>query len=135
MEKYIMLHKLIKSDIAEIGRLRELSAALGTADPSKEHVSGGPLVQCRFAEIIHKIVDLEAKVREEINEYLDMQKEVRDQIAAVKDPVHRMFLRYKYIEGLSHEDIAIKMGYSVRQIYRIQKDVAACHLLSQETAI
>ena len=131
MEKYIVLRKLIESDIAEIKKLRELSAALGTADPSKEHVSGGPLVQCRFAEIIDKIVDLETKVREEIKEYLDMQREVRDQIAAVKDPIYRMFLRYKYIEGLSHEDIAIKMGYSVRQIYRIQKDVASRHFISE----
>jgi DNA-directed RNA polymerase specialized sigma24 family protein len=121
----------IEADVAELRRLRRLSTTISSADPSREFVSGGPQVQCRYADIICTIVDLERKIQEEVNEYVSLEKELRDAIKAVENPVYRTFLKCRYLENMRYEDIAEKMGYSLRQIYNIRKDCTKLHLLFQ----
>lgn len=121
----------IEADIEELKRLRRLSTMIGSADPSREFVSGGPKVQCRYADIVDTIVDLERKIQEEVDEYISLEKDLRDAIKAVENPIYRAFLKYRYLENMHYEDIAAKMGYSVRQIYNIRKDCTKLHLLFQ----
>ena len=123
------LHQLIKADVEELKRLRRLSTTIAGADPSREFVSGGPRVQCRYADIIDSIVDLENKIKAEVDEYLEKEKQMKKAIAAVENPTYRVFLQYRYLENLPYAAIAEKMGYSVRQIYNIRKDCAKLHLL------
>ena len=117
------LKKIIKNDLEELKRLRELSDMISSADPSKEWVSGGPIKGCRFANIVDQIVDLEKKIEAELQEYLEYEQKVRE----AENPVYKLFLQYK-MEGLTNEEIADMMGYSVRQIYNIQKDCIKLHL-------
>ena len=121
----------IEADIAELQRLRRLSTMISSADPSREFVSGGPKVQCRYSDIVDSIVDLEIKIQEEVNDYLSLEQDLRDAIKAVENPTYRLFLKYRYLENMSYDMIAEKMGYSVRQIYNIRKDCTKLHLLFQ----
>jgi DNA-directed RNA polymerase specialized sigma24 family protein len=121
----------IAADVAELQRLRRLSTMIASADPSREFVSGGPRVQCRYSDIVDTIVDLEMKIQEEVNEYVSLEKDLREAIKTVENPIHRTFLKYRYLENMSYDEIAEKMGYSVRQIYNIRKDCTKLHLLFQ----
>ncbi len=121
LDKCYYLPQIIESKTEEIKRLRELEKSIPGADPSREFISGGPKVQCRYAEIINKIVDLESEIIDEIEELVDLQKEARAIINAVKDDAERLVLMYYYIDGRTMEDIAEALGYSVRQAYRIKK--------------
>ena len=40
-------------------------------------------------------------------------------IAKVSDPSHRVLLELRYLGGNTWEEIALKMGYDVRWIYRL----------------
>lgn len=133
LEKYYILPQLIDAKIEEIRRLRELSVSITSADPSREFVQGGSQVQCRFADIINRIIDLENELNDEVIEMLDCEIEAKGFIETVKDPVLRVFLHYYYIDRLTIEQIAQKMNYSIRQLYRIKSK--SRHLMSQENAI
>lgn len=119
--KCYYLPQLIASKTEEIKRLRELSQSIPGGDPSREFIPGGPQVQCRFAEIIDKAIDLESEILDEINELLDLQKAAHEIINAVQDDTERLILQYYYIDRLDMEDIAEEIGYTLRQTYRIKK--------------
>ena len=115
------LPQIIESKLEEIKRLRLLSESIPGPDPSKEFIPGGPQVQCRFAEIIDKIIDLEGEILDEVNELLDLQKDAHKIINAVQDDTERLILQYYYIDRMEMDDIATEIGYTPRQTYRIKK--------------
>lgn len=115
------LPKIIESKLEEIKRLRLLSESIPGPDPSKEFIPGGPQVQCRFAEIIDKVVDLEGEILEQINELIDIQKEAYKIINTLQDDTERLILQYYYIDRMEMDVIAAKIGYCPRQAYRIKK--------------
>ena len=115
------LPQIIESKLDEIKRLRLLSESIPGADPSKEFIPGGPQVQCRFAEIIDKVIDLEGEILDQINELLDIQREAYKIINALQDDTERLILQYYYIDRMSIEEIASKINYCPRQTIRIKK--------------
>lgn len=121
LNKCYYLPQLIASKTEEIKRLRELSESISGADPSREFIPGGPQCQCRFAEIIDKVIDLESEILDDINELLDMQKEAYKIINAVEDETERLILQYYYIDRMCIDEIASEMGYCSRQTKRIKK--------------
>ena len=123
------LRRLIDTDVEELKRLRRLSVSISSADPSKEFVSGGPRIQCKFSYIVEQIIDLENKIKEEIREYIAETTRIREAINQVENPTYKAFLKYRYLENMTYNQIAEKMGYSERQIYNIRKDCAKLHLL------
>lgn len=112
---------MIASKTEEIKRLRELSKSIPGGDPSREFIPGGPQVQCRFAEIIDKAIDLESEILDEINELLDLQKAAHEIINSVQDDTERLILQYYYIDRLGMGEIATEIGYTLRQTQRIKK--------------
>lgn len=121
LNKCYYLPQLIASKTEEIKRLRELSESISGADPSREFIPGGPQVQCRFAEIIDKVIDLEGEILDDINELLDVQKEAYKIINAVEDETERLVLQYYYIDRMCIDEIASEIGYCSRQTKRIKK--------------
>lgn len=122
LNKCYYLPLLIASKTEEIKRLRELSVSISGADPSREFIPGGPQVQCRFAEIIDKVIDLEGEILNDINELLDAQKEAYKIINAVEDETERLVLQYYYIDRLGMDEIASEIGYCLRHAHRIKKN-------------
>ena len=123
--KCYYLPKLIESKTEEIKRLRELSESIPGVDPSREYIPGGTQVQCRFAEIIDKVIDLEGEVLNDIDELLDMQKEAYKIINTLEDDTEKLVLQYYYIDRLRMDDIAAEIGYCTRQAQRIKKKALA----------
>lgn len=115
--------KLIESKLEEIKRLRELATSISIPDLSKERTSGGNQVQCRFAEIVDKLVDLECEILQEVDDYVEQEKEMRNVINQLPKPEWQLIMQYRYVEGLSFEEIAEELNYSVRQIYNMRKDI------------
>jgi DNA-directed RNA polymerase specialized sigma24 family protein len=121
--RVVLTKQLIQSKLEEIKKLRELATAISIPDISKERVAGGPQVQCRFAEIVDKLVDLEREILQEVDDYIEQEREMRNIINALPNPEWQLLMRHRYIEGLSFEDIAAEMNYSVRHVYNMRKDI------------
>lgn len=71
---------------------------------------------------ICKMMDCERLATRMIDEYVDLGKEIKAVIDTVDDIGSRLLLNYRYIEGLTFEEIAYKMSYSWRQVHRIHSE-------------
>lgn len=83
-----------------------------------EKVQGGPLPSDEnMINRIDKVIEEEKKLENLYDFMSDLSKE----IDKIEDVVERALLRYRYFLGLTWEEIADKMGYSLRQVHRIHK--------------
>ena len=83
-----------------------------------EKVQGGPLPSDEnMVNRITKVIEEEKKLENLYDFMSDLSKE----IDKIEDVVERALLRYRYFLGLTWEEIADKMGYSLRQVHRIHK--------------
>lgn len=119
-EKYLYLDRLIEANSEEIQRLRSLAMSIPTADPSKEFIKGGVNVQSRFEEIIDKVVAMEQELYAEIGEYIKVKREIHEIIKNIDNPIYALVLRYRYIDMKTNEEIAEKIGCSVRHVYNLK---------------
>lgn len=77
--------------------------------------SGGSKIE----SAVSKIVDLEAEMDQEVDELVKIRQEVKAAISTVGDERLKMLLEYKYIHGMTLEQIAKKMHYSFSHIKRL----------------
>lgn len=78
-------------------------------------------------EISHKLS--ERSVRRD--QLLDLADSLEREINKLPDSRHRQVLRLRYIEGLTIEETAGQMGYSARQVDRLQKEaIQSCRGMS-----
>jgi hypothetical protein len=72
-----------------------------------------------MADIVCKIIDRKAELEEQLSEMAYIRKEIEYNISLLNNPDHRGVLYKRYLEGGEWVDIAMEMGYSERQIYRL----------------
>lgn len=70
-------------------------------------------------DIIVKKVQLEIDIEEDLQRYKNMRKRVEDVISKLSNLKMQVVMRYRYINGLTFEDIALSLGNDVRHIYRV----------------
>ena len=88
-----------------------------TAQPDKLAVVGG-----KGGDVFAQYVQYTAMLDEKVNELYDLQNEVTCTIARIPERRHRELLLSYYVEGLTLEQVAIRTGYSWRQIERLHAD-------------
>jgi DNA-directed RNA polymerase specialized sigma subunit len=110
-----IIDKLIDSDIHELELLRSLSMSLGTQDYSSDRVQNSPSGD-KLCEIVTKIVDLTAKINNEINRCVDLKTELRNAIDEVRPENLSVILKMRYLCGETWDAIADEMGCSYRWV-------------------
>ena len=116
-EKAITIPEMIESKQREIARLKELAYSLSAVNTEGERVQTSKNIDCKYAELINKAVDLEMEILEDASELLDHQREVGKVIDQLSDQTCRLVMRDLYIHGLSVKEVAKKRNYSERRIY------------------
>ena len=66
-----------------------------------------------------KYVDMADIINEKIDTLIDLKMKVSSEIDRLDKAEHRLLLRQRYINQKSFEQIAVQMGYEIRQIHRI----------------
>ena len=112
------LNRRIASDVEEMKELRELAESV-TSPQYGERVQTSPSYTAPFVRSIEKLVDLEAKIADELDRLVDLKTEIRETIDRVEDADQRMLLRYRYIHFHTWEEIADEMNYGLRWVYII----------------
>lgn len=59
------------------------------------------------------------ELRELVEKKLDIRREISRKIEEMGNETEGTLLRYRYIMGLSFEEIAVKMGYTYRHVTRL----------------
>lgn len=88
-----------------------------------------------FDERYIKYVDMADVINNKIDMLIDLKMKVSSEIDQLEKAEHRLLLRQRYINLKSFEQIAVQMGYEIRQIHRIHgnalqnmsQNVIECH--------
>ena len=80
---------------------------------------GGGSIYGKTADIMAKIVDLEADINQDIDQLVNIRDGIKTVIEAVKDDRERVLLQYRYLDGRTFEWIACEMNYNYRWIKRL----------------
>lgn len=65
-----------------------------------------------------KLIDYKKKCEDRLNQYYQMKMELEQELDGVRNADIRTALKYKYVDGLTIEAIALRMHYSTRTIDR-----------------
>ena len=107
----------INSDIAELGRLREMSTSISSPNLGDKvqisHSGDAPFMKC-----LERIYDLEARINDEIDLFVDLKNEIRSVIDTVPNTDERMVLRYRYIHNFTWEQISDELSADSRTVRR-----------------
>lgn len=115
-QAYRLDHR-INSDIAELGRLREMSTSISSPSLG-EKVQTNRNTDAPFVKCLERIYSLEEKINEEIDLLVNLKEEIRNVIDMVSNTDERMVLRYRYIHNYTWEQIGDVLGADSRTVRR-----------------
>lgn len=77
---------------------------------------GGTDGQDKLQVNVERLVRLQNRLTAQMRARIQLRGEIEDAIESVPDDRLQLLLRYRYIEGLTFERIAVELNYSWRQI-------------------
>ena len=72
-----------------------------------------------FERIVDKIIEIENEINQKIDLKLILRKEIEASIESVDDDTLRTLLRYRYLCGMTFEEVAVRMNYSYMRTCRL----------------
>ena len=109
------LNQRIESKLGQIEDLHDLAtkATVTYSDMPKSPNRDGS----RMEDAIIKIIDLEHEINRDIDRLVDLKNAARVSINAMTSPEERLVLELRYLCYKTWEDIAVELGYQLRNIY------------------
>lgn len=104
------LNELIKNSLTEIENLRAMSTRIASPDLTKERVSKSKSTDAPFENAVNKLVDLEATVAEQADEYIQLHDEIRDMIKLIDNSDYVLVLQNRFLLFHKWEQIAKDMN-------------------------
>ena len=110
--KALQKEKAIEDEIYQL-RLDKVAPSL--IQDGMPHGSGGSDLSGYAA----KMDELFRELKEQMEKRIDLRLQISRKIEAMPDETESLLLRYRYIQGLKWEDIALRMDYSWRGVYKV----------------
>jgi hypothetical protein len=114
------LDRRINSKLEQLSSLNDLAVKCTTV------LTGMPRNPNRsnsaIADVVTKIVDLQAEINRDIDALVDLKREMVRAIKAVDNTEYQTLLELRYLCFKTWEQIAVDMGYSVRHVYRLHDE-------------
>ena len=109
----------INAKLEQVMSLREL-ACKATSTLTDVPPSGTRNVH-KMEDVIVKIIELENEVNADIDTLVDIKRKIVEIIKAVKNPEYQTLLELRYFCFKKWEEIAVIMGYSLDNIYKLHR--------------
>ena len=76
----------------------------------------------KIQNAVCRIADIEADINREIDRQIDLRERIETAICAIPDGRLRDLMRYRYIDGLTWEKIAVNMEISYQWVCKLHGD-------------
>lgn len=76
----------------------------------------------KIQNAVCRIADIEQKINREIDRQIDLRERIEAAVCAIPDGRLRDLMRYRYIDGLTWEKIAVKMEISYQWVCKLHGD-------------
>jgi len=73
-------------------------------------------------EAFEKLEMLDYRFSAKIISLSDLRSRIEDAIEELDDPIHRLLMRMRYVEGHTWELIAVELSYSWQHVHKIHAD-------------
>ena len=114
--EYRRLEQNIERDMEELQRLESRAEKITSmvSDMPKGSQQGDSLQRS-----VEKICELKVSLNQRIDAAVEKRKEIETVIETLEDKTLQLLLRYRYIDGMTWEQIAVKMNYDYRWTLRL----------------
>lgn len=116
--EYRKLDQDIERDMEELQRWKSRAEKI-TSSVSDMPKGGNQGDRLQLA--VDRICELEERLNGKIDAAVKRRKEMEAAIATVEDRTLQLLLRYRYIDGMTWEQIAVKMNYDYRWTLRLHE--------------
>ncbi len=114
------LDQRINSKLEQVSSLNDLAT---TATSTLTGMPKNPnRATSTMADAIGKIIDLQAEINADIDALIDLKREIVAAIKSVINKEYQTLLELRYLCFKSWEQIAVDMGYTVRNIYYLHSE-------------
>jgi len=120
LQQVFFLNQRINDSLQDLKELRAKAVSIGSIDTTKEKVQSGKLSD-NVGNSIPIIVDLDAEINANIEEYRIKKREIEATIDKVTDCKARAVLFKRYIHFHEWVDIADSLSKTVHRIYQIHR--------------
>ena len=66
-----------------------------------------------------KVLEIDVEIKREIYELQTVRQEIRSALDQLEDENLKLLMEYRYIDGMTWEQVAVEMHYSYMQICRL----------------
>lgn len=122
LSRYRRLNERIDRLLEEQSRWREMALKI---TPTLSQTPGGGGSGSPIERPMDKVDELERKITQAIDELADIRAEIEDVLGQLEDENLRRLMEYRYIDGLTWEQVAEKMHYSWRHTCRLHGEALA----------
>ena len=109
LSRYRRLNQRIDRLLEEQSRWRERALKI---TPTLSQAPGGGGSGSPIERPMDKVLEIDIEINREIDEMQIARKEIRDTLNQLEDENLKLLMEYRYIDGLTWEQIAEKMDYS-----------------------
>lgn len=115
LSRYRRLNERIDRLLEEQSRWREMALKI---TPTLSQTPGGGESGSPIERPMDKVLEIDEEINREINELQIVRQEIRAALNQLEDENLKLLMEYRYIDGLTWEQIAVKMNYCWRQVCR-----------------
>lgn len=116
LSRYRRLNERIDRLLEEQRRWRERALKI---TPTLSQAPGGSESGSPVERPMDKVLEIEEEINREIDELQTVRQEIRAALNQLEDENLKLLMEYRYIDGLTWEQIAVEMHYSYMQICRL----------------
>lgn len=116
LSRYRRLNERIDRLLEEQSRWREMALKI---TPTLSQTPGGGESGSPIERPMDKVLEIDEEINREIDELQIVRQEIRAALNQLEDENLKLLMEYRYIDGLTWEQIAVKMNYSYMQICRL----------------
>lgn len=99
-------------------KIRRLEASLGASAQGSDGMPHGSGISDPTARTAEALAELKAEYENMLPDIVQTCIQVERMIGSL-EPTERTIARYRYIDGMTWEEVAVATGYSWRQVHRI----------------
>lgn len=109
LSRYRRLNERIDRLLEEQSRWREMALKI---TPTLSQTPGGGESGSPIERPMDKVLEIDVEINREIDELQIVRQEIRAALNQLEDENLKLLMEYRYIDGLTWEQIAEKMDYS-----------------------
>ena len=118
LKQGMLLDQRINYLLKKLGDVREAACNLPSTTVVRDKVQASSSGDAPFVRALERVEEMQEQINREIDKLADLRQQIMDVIGQVDGEELRMVLVYKYLEGMTAEEIGVRLNIGKTTVYR-----------------